>query len=109
MYLADILTYTDINSLSKIASEYNCQCNMHSKNELIQTILFNMGDNERLNYKFKQLDAYGKGIIYNFLFDQREYFSRDEIIIKIIQTLRWLNYRTSSKIRSIRLWKRVSK
>ncbi len=92
MYLADILTYTDINSLSKIASEYNCQCNMHSKNELIQTILFNMGDNERLNYKFKQLDAYGKGIIYNFLFDQREYFSRDEIIIKIIQTLRWLNF-----------------
>ncbi len=39
MNLADMLSYADIHDLSRIARNYDCECDGHSKNDLIQSIL----------------------------------------------------------------------
>nr|WP_313779191.1 hypothetical protein [Paenibacillus larvae] len=55
MNLADMLSYADIQELKKIASTYSCECNSHSKNELIQSILSTVNRREVFEERISRL------------------------------------------------------
>lgn len=55
MNLSDMLSYADISQLSSIAEQYGCECNGHSKHELIQAILANAHQKEVINQSIDRL------------------------------------------------------
>lgn len=86
MNLADMLVYADIQQLSKIADNYDCQCDGHSKNELIQSILSRIARKEVFEQQVHGLSAEDVRFINSLLFDKRDSFSLEELIARAQQT-----------------------
>ncbi|MBP1999557.1 hypothetical protein J2Z69_000576 [Paenibacillus shirakamiensis] len=80
MNLAEMLTYADIGHLSKIANHYQCRCNENSKNELIQSILHQVGRKEFIKEHVHQLSVEDFRFLNTLLFDQKQHFSLEELI-----------------------------
>ncbi|WP_223066645.1 hypothetical protein [Paenibacillus caui] len=80
MNLAEMLTYADIEMLSKIAAHYECNCNSHSKMELIQSILNKMGNREFIQEHVDQMGIEDLRFLNTLLFDRRNRLSLEELL-----------------------------
>jgi hypothetical protein len=83
MNLADMLSYTDIHELSRIANTYDCVCNGHSKNELIQSILSTVNRKEVFEGQIRGLSLEDIRFLNSLLFDQRNSFSLEELVARV--------------------------
>ncbi|WP_090821785.1 hypothetical protein [Paenibacillus sp. yr247] len=86
MNLADMLSYTDIHELGRIAHTYECQCNGHSKNELIQSILSAALRREIFEKHIQSLNMEDIRFLNSLLFDPRNAFSIEELIARVQQS-----------------------
>ncbi|WP_281886969.1 hypothetical protein [Paenibacillus sp. YYML68] len=86
MNLADMLSYADIHDLGRIASTYECECNGHSKHELIQSILSRVGRREVFDQSVDRLTLEDLRFLNSLLFDQRQYFSLEELLARVKQS-----------------------
>ncbi|MFD2612036.1 hypothetical protein [Paenibacillus gansuensis] len=86
MNLADMLSYADIHDLSRIATNYECECSAHSKNELIQSILSRISRKEVFQQHVDSLTAEDLRFLNSLLFDQRDSFSLEELVARVQQT-----------------------
>ncbi|AWB44993.1 hypothetical protein DCC85_12690 [Paenibacillus sp. CAA11] len=80
MNLAEMLTFADIEVLTKIADHYKCVCNTNSKHELIQTILGKMGRREYFEELLDELGTEDLRFLNTLLFDGRKQFSLEELL-----------------------------
>ncbi|WP_248925449.1 hypothetical protein [Paenibacillus hamazuiensis] len=86
MNLADMLSYADIHELSRIANNYECECNGHSKNELIQSILTTVNRRDVFERLVENLGMEDIRFLNSLLFDQRSSFSLEELIARVQQS-----------------------
>ncbi|UVI32410.1 hypothetical protein [Paenibacillus spongiae] len=86
MNLADMLSYADIGQLSRIATTYSCECNGHSKNELIQSILQAVGRKEVFEAQVGSMKLEELRFMNSLLFDPRDSFSLEELIARVQQS-----------------------
>lgn len=86
MNLADMLSYADINQLTKIAQRYGCVCNEHSKNELIQSILSILGREDVFEEQVGSMTLEELRFLNSILFDKHSLFSLEELIARVQQT-----------------------
>ncbi|TDF99362.1 hypothetical protein [Paenibacillus piri] len=86
MNLADMLSYADIHDLSRIAITYNCECNGHSKNELIQSILSTVSRREVFERQVVELSIEDVRFLNSLIFDKRGSFSLEELIARAQQS-----------------------
>ncbi|WP_409346623.1 hypothetical protein [Paenibacillus sp. MBLB4367] len=82
MNLADMLCYADIHELSRIAQTYKCECNGHSKNELIQTILSAINRRDIFERQMTELTEEDVRFLNSLLFDSRNSFSMEELLAR---------------------------
>lgn len=80
MNLAEMLTFADIEILSKIAAHYECNCNAHSKRELIQSILNKMGNRAFIQEHVEQMDEEDLRFLNSLLFEKRSRLSLEELM-----------------------------
>jgi len=86
MNLADMLGYADIGQLGRIASTYRCECNGHSKNELIQSILQAIGRREVFEAQIGAMKLEDLRFMNSLLFDPRDAFSLEELVARVQQS-----------------------
>ncbi|MCS7462489.1 hypothetical protein N0M98_20415 [Paenibacillus doosanensis] len=86
MNLADMLSYADIQDLSRIAHTYNCECNGHSKNELIQSILTTVNRKEVFERQVTDMPIEDVRFLNSLIFDPRGSFSLEELIARVQQS-----------------------
>lgn len=86
MNLADMLGYADIQQLSRIAVEYQCECNGNSKNELIQTILSAVSRRDIFEEQVGRLGMEDLRFLNSLLFDTRSSFSMEDLTARIQQS-----------------------
>ncbi|TBL79725.1 hypothetical protein [Paenibacillus thalictri] len=86
MNLADMLSYADIQELSRIAENYDCNCNGHSKNELIQSILTKVSRREVFEGQIESLQLEDVRFLNSILFDPRNSFSLEELVARVQQS-----------------------
>lgn len=79
MRLADLLSYTDIAQLIRIAETYGCRCNSHSKNDLIQSILHTALRRDAFVPLLDGLNAEEWQLLHSLLFENRDVFSPEEL------------------------------
>lgn len=82
MNLADMLSFTDIKQLSRIAEHYNCDCSPHSKRELIQAILITINQRDIYENIFDHSSIYDLRFLNSLLFEQRNSFSIEELVAR---------------------------
>lgn len=86
MNLADMLSYADIHELGRIAHTYECECNGHSKNELIQSILSTALRREIFEKHIRGLNMEDVRFLNSLLFDPRNAFSMEELVARVQQS-----------------------
>ncbi|WP_028544271.1 hypothetical protein [Paenibacillus taiwanensis] len=86
MNLADMLSYADIQQLARIARQYDCECNSHSKHELIQSILSAVGSRDIFEHQVDAMSLEELRFLNSLLFDERAAFSLEELISRVQQT-----------------------
>nr|WP_312875606.1 hypothetical protein [Paenibacillus planticolens] len=86
MNLADMLSYADIHELGRIAHTYECECNGHSKNDLIQSILSTALRREIFEKHIQELNIEDIRFLNSLLFDPRNAFSIEELIARVQQS-----------------------
>jgi hypothetical protein len=80
MNLADMLSYADIHDLGRIAKNYACECNGHSKNELIQSILIAVNHKEVFDKQIKALSWEEIRLINYLIFNPRDKFGLEDLL-----------------------------
>ncbi|MBJ6363548.1 hypothetical protein ACFOQM_20195 [Paenibacillus sp. GCM10012307] len=86
MNLAEMLGYADIGQLTRIAEVYRCECNSHSKNELIQSILRAISNKEGFKNQIHSMTWEEKRFLNSLLFDSQNAFSLEELIARVQQS-----------------------
>ncbi|MGB0088264.1 MAG: hypothetical protein WBP80_02090 [Planifilum fulgidum] len=82
MNIAELLTYTDIDQLNRIRRTYGFEGSVHSKNELIRTLLFHLGGRRELSEQIRSCDAVQNRFLQLVFFDLRDVFSMEELLGK---------------------------
>lgn len=82
MNLAEILVFTDIRQLHQIANHYGCECNPHSKNELITTLLGSLRHKHTIRQEMEQLSSTEVHFLLLLFLDKRTLFSLEDLIAK---------------------------
>lgn len=82
MNLAEMLNYTDIQELGRIARSYNCECSTHSKNELIQSILSTVGRQRVLDELVAGMEQADIQFLNSLLFEERKAFSLEDLMAR---------------------------
>lgn len=85
MNLADMLCYADIHQLGKIASSYGCECDGHSKNELIQSILTAIGRKECIDNFVRNMSVEDIRFVATLLFENKPGYSLEELTARARQ------------------------
>jgi hypothetical protein len=80
--LAEILVYTDIRQLHQIANHYGCECNPHSKNDLITTLLSNLRHRSTIQAEVERLTSVEIHFLMQLLLDKRTLFSMEDLLAK---------------------------
>ncbi|MFF2482181.1 hypothetical protein [Paenibacillus sp. NPDC058071] len=86
MNFSDMLGYADIQQLSRIASVYRCECNGHSKNDLIQSILSTVSRNDVFEAQISSMKLEELRFLNSLLFEKRDSFSLEELIARVQQS-----------------------
>lgn len=87
MNLAEMLLYADIEHLNRIAKRYNCTCNFHSKNELIQSILTSFHRQSTYDLATEEMSDEIYRFLQLLIFDNRNDYSKEELLAKAKQSL----------------------
>jgi hypothetical protein len=87
MNLAEMLCYADIHQLNRIAKSYQCECDGHSKNELIQSILSRILRKESFLQQMDTLEREDVQFLQSLLFDPQDRFSIEELMARANHTL----------------------
>jgi hypothetical protein len=88
MNLADFLCYADIRELSRIAESCGCDCDGHSKNELIQAILNTVMRREWMDRLAANLSTADLRLINSLLFEKKPGYSLEELTARAMQAMR---------------------
>ncbi|GGG58379.1 hypothetical protein [Paenibacillus radicis (ex Gao et al. 2016)] len=86
MNFSDMLGYADIGQLSRIASVYRCECNGHSKNDLIQSILSTLSRNDVFEAQINGMNVEELRFLNSLMFETRDSFSLEELIARVQQS-----------------------
>src|SRR5690606_22047753 len=78
----------DIGLLSAIARHYNCECSSNSKHELIQSILSALNRRSTFEHQLREMTVGDLRLMNRLLFDQRHYFSLEELTAIVKQANR---------------------
>ncbi len=87
MNLDEMLIYADIEHIHKIVENYKCQCNRHSKTEMIQTIIYTFFHKDTLDAHLAKIDAIEYTFIQLLYLDARNKYSMEDLIAKGKQAL----------------------
>lgn len=82
MNLAEILVYTDIRQLHQIANHYGCECNTHSKNELITSLLSSLRHRKTIAQEVEQLSSEELHFFLLLFLDRRTVMSLEDLLAK---------------------------
>ncbi|SFS94647.1 hypothetical protein [Marininema halotolerans] len=82
MNLADRLTYADIDLLQRMAKHYGCGHDVHSKKDLITSLLHHLAGKSRLSEEFACLTDIERRFLQQLCFDSREWFNHEELLSK---------------------------
>lgn len=82
MNLDEMLIYADIDQINKIAENYYCQCDRHSKKDLIQTIIYTIFNKETLEKLIFQLDDIHFTYIQLLYLDSRNQYTIEDLLAK---------------------------
>jgi len=85
MNLSDMLSYADISQLSSIAKQYGCECNGHSKHELIQAILASAHRKEVISRSLDQLQLEELRFLNFLLFENLKAYSLEDLMALLQQ------------------------
>lgn len=80
MRLPDTLVFADIQQLNRIAQEYALEVNLHSKNELIQSLLYQLTNKEELRKRVEGLPPEERQLLLLLLAEDREGYSWEELL-----------------------------
>ncbi len=80
--VADLLSYADIHQLNRMAQRLECECNTHSKQQLIQSILIRMKQKGIYGTELHELAREELLFLMLLVFDRREWFSLEELTAK---------------------------
>ncbi|MGO4544946.1 hypothetical protein AB4Z29_09110 [Paenibacillus sp. 2TAB23] len=86
MNLSDMLGYADIKQLSSIADVYRCECNGHSKNDLIQSILSTVSRNDVFEAQISSMKMEDLRFLNSLLFEARNSFSLEDLLARVQQS-----------------------
>lgn len=86
MNLSDMLGYADIQQLSRIADVYRCECNGHSKNDLIQSILSTVSRNDVFEAQISSMKLEDLRFLNSLLFEARNSYSLEDLIARVQQS-----------------------
>ncbi|MFD2371749.1 hypothetical protein ACFSO0_17640 [Brevibacillus sp. GCM10020057] len=82
MNLAEILVYTDIRQLHQIANHYGCECNPHSKNDLITSLLSSLRHRLTISQEVEQLTSEETHFFLLLFLDKRTVMSLEDLLAK---------------------------
>ncbi|PTM58701.1 hypothetical protein [Desmospora activa] len=82
MNFADLLTYADIEHLKRMANHYRCGADVHSKGDLIASLLNHLGRPSRLSGMMDSLEEAEVRFLEQLCFDSRERYSQEDLIAK---------------------------
>ncbi|MGO0061029.1 hypothetical protein ACTID9_13600 [Brevibacillus fluminis] len=82
MNLAEILVFTDIRQLHQMAAHYGCECNPHSKNELITSLLQNLRRKQTVADEVERLTPDEAHFLFLLFFDKRMVVSLEDLMAK---------------------------
>ncbi|SDW59453.1 hypothetical protein SAMN05444487_104219 [Marininema mesophilum] len=82
MNFADRLTYADIELLQRMASHYGCGQDVHSKKDLITSLLHHLAGKSRLSEELGALTAVENRFLQQVCLDNRAWFNREELLSK---------------------------
>lgn len=88
MNLSETLTYTDIRQLHKLAKDWNCECNVHSKNELIQSLFHQLTNKYQIHQEFIELSAEEKNFLFNLMYESRNEYSKEAVYARSRQVFK---------------------
>lgn len=86
MNLSDMLSYADIQQLSRIADVYQCECNGHSKNDLIQSILSTVSRKDVFEAQISSMKLEDLRFLNSLLFEARSSYSLEDLIARVQQS-----------------------
>jgi hypothetical protein len=86
MNLTEMLSYADIYDLNRIAKNYACECNVNSKNELIQSILMAINQKDTFEQQMNALSIEDIRLLNFLVFNQRSAYSLEDLLARIKQT-----------------------
>ncbi|WP_339062739.1 hypothetical protein [Tepidibacillus marianensis] len=82
MNLAEMLLFADINHISNIAEYYQCQCDHHSKQEMIQSLIYKILHKQTMVDQMTQTDQTEKSYVLLLYLDQRNQYTMEDLIAK---------------------------
>ncbi len=82
MRLAEMLSYADIDQLHQLASTYACECNINSKNELIQSLLTSIKRDSNITDQLETLKKEELHFLMYIVFDSRTSFTLEDLRAK---------------------------
>lgn len=100
MNIAELLTYADIDQLNRIRKAYGFEGSVHSKNELIRTLLNHLGRKRELAEQIRECDGIQTRFLQLLFFDYRDVFSMEELLVKARAALG----EKEGDLRSLILW-----
>ncbi|RKD25730.1 hypothetical protein BEP19_01955 [Ammoniphilus oxalaticus] len=82
MRLAEMLSYADIDQLHELARAYACDCNINSKNELIQSLLASIKRQSSIEQQLDGLNQAEFNFLMHIVLDGRQQFSLEDLRVK---------------------------
>ena len=82
MNIDEMLIYADINQINKIADNYLCQCDRHSKTDIIQTIIYTILKDDTVKTHINNLDGTEFAFIQLLYLDSRNKYTIEDLIAK---------------------------
>lgn len=80
--LNEMLIYADIQHINKIVDHYQCQCDRHSKTEMIQSIIYTLFQNNTLEEMIDQLTDIERTFVQLLYLDSRTKYTIEDLLAK---------------------------
>ena len=77
-----MLLYADIQHVAKIADQYDCQCNRHSKQEMIQSLLYKILQKKTITSLIEQIDDTEYSFVMLLYLDQKDQYTMEDLLAK---------------------------
>ncbi|WP_232696362.1 hypothetical protein [Brevibacillus daliensis] len=82
MKLAEVLVYADIGQLHQIVKHYGYECDPHSKNDLVTTLMTGMRHQQTIRTEIEQQSSITLHFLLLVFLDKREAFTLEDLLAK---------------------------